>query len=87
MQNFTNVQCIKNWHVVLPNNLKLKALLKGDIFINYNLKLTNVLYVPDSSYNLLSLTNLSASLNRELIFFIQLLFDSRCYNQEEDWFS
>lgn len=56
IEKFKNIRHVSNWHVLLPNGLKLKATLKGDIVFYKNLMLIDVLYVPSFAYNLLSVT-------------------------------
>lgn len=68
MNCFKNTSHVSNWHVVLPNNLRLKAAFKDDIPITTDLVLYDVLFVPDFSYNLLSVTKLSNTANCELVF-------------------
>ena len=52
----------------LPNENYVIASCSGTIFFNKNLILENVLYVPDFSFNLISICQLTASLKCELIF-------------------
>lgn len=53
MSQFRNVKVVENWHVMLPNDLKLKATHKGDIYLSDGFALLDVLYVPSFTYNLL----------------------------------
>lgn len=82
-----NIKAVENWHVLLPNNLRLKATHKGDIYVTNNFYLLDVLFVPTFAYNILSVTNLVASLHCELCVFCKILFDTGFYDEEEDWFS
>lgn len=68
LHHFTNIESINNWTILLPNNLRLQATHLGDIHLNDDLVLFDVLYVPSFQYNLLSVSKLSSSLKYEVLF-------------------
>lgn len=72
---FTDLRPIENWHVLFPNDIRLKATHIGNIFFNDKFTLTYALFVliyalfgPSFKYNLLHVTRLSTSSNCELVF-------------------
>ena len=69
MSNFTSYIHIKPITIKLPNGNFVIASCSNTIFFNEKFILKNGLYVPDFSFNLISMSQLKTSLKCELIFF------------------
>lgn len=74
MDNFVNIRPIKNWNVLLLNNLRLQATHLGDIHFSNDFALLDVLIVPSVHYNLFYVTKLAASLHCEVVFFCKSFY-------------
>jgi len=61
----------------LSNGEHVNGTHKGAVKIVGKVFLQDVLYIPDLSYNLISISKLASSLNLELIFFFKILHNSR----------
>jgi hypothetical protein len=64
-------QCLKRLkliHIKLPNGTIVSTCYAGTILFDKNLYLTNVLYFPEFSFNLISVPKLTCSLKCQLIF-------------------
>jgi len=68
LSNFTSYKHIKPITIKLPNGNSVIVSCSSTIFFNKKIILENVLYVPDFSFNLISIFQLTASLKCELIF-------------------
>ena len=68
LTNFVSYKCIKPVLINLPNGNKVFAHYSRTIVSNYKFYLTNVLYVPQFSFNLISVSKNSSNLNCRLIF-------------------
>ncbi|KAJ0034274.1 hypothetical protein Pint_25490 [Pistacia integerrima] len=65
---FDTYKQIKPILVTLPNGSKITAQYAGTVCLNNQLILTDVLYLPEFSFNLISVTKLTSSINCCLIF-------------------
>jgi len=68
LSNFASYNQIKSIVVKLPNGDSVTASQFGTVVFNDNFILKNVLYVPDFSFNLISISQLTTSPKCELIF-------------------
>jgi len=68
LANFVSYKCIKPVLINLPNGNKVFANYSGTVVLNCKLHLSNVLYVPQFSFNLISVSKISSNLNCRLIF-------------------
>ena len=68
LSNFTSYNHIKPITIKLRNGNSIITSCSDTIFFNENFILENVLYVPDFSFNLISIFQLTASLKCELSF-------------------
>lgn len=68
IDNLINIRKITDWHVLLPNYLKLAATHIGNVHLSKYLVLHDVLFVPTFKYNLFSVTKLSSTSKYELVF-------------------
>ena len=68
LSTFTSYKHIKPITIKLPNGNYVIASCSGTIFFNKNFILENVLFVPDFSFNLIFIFQLTTSLKCELIF-------------------
>jgi hypothetical protein len=59
---------VKPIHIKLPNGTIVSTCYAGTIFFDKNLYLTDVLYFPEFSFNLISVPKLTCSLKCQLIF-------------------
>ncbi|XP_040955976.1 uncharacterized protein [Gossypium hirsutum] len=62
LSSFTFFKRIKPIFVTLPNGSKVSAHFSGTVIFNDHLCLTDVLYIPQFSFNLLSVTKLTSNL-------------------------
>jgi len=67
-ENFTTYYRIKPVYIKLPNNSSVTANFAGTVQFSKQLILFNVLYVPEFSFNLISVQTLIKDLNCNLIF-------------------
>ncbi|CAN1280565.1 Retrovirus-related Pol polyprotein from transposon RE1 [Linum perenne] len=71
MSILTNPIPISHITVTLPNGSSLSATNTGSVRLSSHLQLSNVLYVPGFSFNLLSVSRLTQSLNVSVEFCVQ----------------
>jgi hypothetical protein len=67
LQFFSSYKRIKPIHVKLPDGSFITANFFGTVFFNKNLFLTDVLYIPDFNFNLISITRLTNTIYCELL--------------------
>ncbi|XP_058775261.1 uncharacterized protein LOC131649518 [Vicia villosa] len=65
---FQCLNCIKPMTIKLPNGSLVSTSLAGTVKFNDSFYLTNVLYMPEFSFNLISVPKLTQSLNCQLMF-------------------
>jgi len=68
LTHFTSFQAIKPLLVKLPTGQHVYATHSGNIHFCHSFHLTNVLYIPSFTFNLISISKLLSSLHCELIF-------------------
>lgn len=66
---FTSYISLSDIYVTLSNNCKIQVASIGHIVLNHDLILTNVLYIPSFSVNLISLSSLLSNSKITLTFF------------------
>ncbi|CAN1146609.1 Retrovirus-related Pol polyprotein from transposon TNT 1-94 [Linum perenne] len=68
LSNFASYHSISNTHITLPTGSHASATHIGTIVLDCGLTLTNVLYIPDFSFNLLSISRITHDLPITFIF-------------------
>ena len=68
LSRFLSYTHISPIHVKLPNSSSIIATIAGLVSFSDSLILSNVLYLPEFSFNLIPISKLSSSLNCSLIF-------------------
>ncbi|WVZ10188.1 hypothetical protein V8G54_014718 [Vigna mungo] len=83
LESFTSYQKINPIPICLPNGKIIHANYKGTVRFNTKLSLSNVLYVPDFSFNLVSVSQLIAQHKCQLIFSPSGCIMQDIYSQEK----
>ena len=68
LSDFSTYHCINSISIKLHNGHYVTANYSGIVNLNYRISLTNVLYVPAFSFNLISISKLTSCLQCDLIF-------------------
>ena len=79
---FTSLRPIQNSYVTLPNKTSIPVSFIGDIFLNADLTLHDVLYVPQFNFNLLSVSALAKSSSLMIVFFPDQFLIQEIHNQK-----
>jgi len=73
LSHFTSYHQINHIFVKLPNGNQVFANYSGSVFINQDYVLDNVLYIPNFTFNLLSVAKLIENLSCVIVFILMVV--------------